>query len=122
MGRNKIKYKFTKDKAVRVREKLQLLENKKYLDKSGQIKTVKKVIITPYNGILLAQFLKEPNLFAEHDELLEKYPIFEYAILFFLESSSLYIQNLTIEEFEVEFGLPPHIMEMIVDLSKDDKM
>jgi hypothetical protein len=118
MGRNQIKYKFTKDRAILAQQKLKFLENKRYLDKMGLVKTVKKVIITPYDEILLSRFLREPNLFGEYLLILEKYTVVEYAILFFLESSNLYIQNFTIEEFEFEFGLPSYVMEMVVGLSE----
>jgi hypothetical protein len=119
--RNKIQYKFSRKGAVTALQNLKFLENKRYLDNSGIVRGVKKIMITPHNEVSLGKFLKEPNLFVEHDLILERYGVFEYAILIFLESSNLYIQNFTIEEFEFEFGLPPYVMEMVVGLS-DDKM
>ena len=115
--RNHIKYKFSKDKALTVQKALLFIENKRYLDKNGIVKKVKKIIVTPYDETLLASFLREPNLLSEYARILDNYPTTEYAILFFLETSNLYIHNYTIEEFELEFGLRSSIMEMVVGLS-----
>lgn len=116
--RNQIKYKFSKDKAIAVQKALLFIENKRYLDKNGIVKKVKKIIITPYDETLLGKFLQEPNLLSEYARILDNYLTTEYAILFFLETSNLYIQNYTIEEFELEFGLHSSIMEMVVGLSE----
>jgi hypothetical protein len=115
--RNRIQYKFSREGALIAQQNLKFLEKKRYLDKTGVVRGVKKVIVTPHNAVILAQFLKEPNLFVDHALILERYVVSEYAILIFLESSDLYIQNFTIEEFEFEFGLPAYVMEMVVGLS-----
>jgi hypothetical protein len=113
-----MKYRFTKEHAILAKRKIQPLETKRYLDRSGVIKTVKKIIIAPWDGNLLKSFLSEPDLFSDYDEILERYPASAYGILLFMESSTLYIHHLTIEGFEIEFGLHSSIMEMVIGLSE----
>ncbi|MEJ1241434.1 hypothetical protein WBG78_25025 [Chryseolinea sp. T2] len=113
-----VKYKFSLEKALLAQQQLQFLEGKRYLDHSGQVKTVKRVIITPYDRELMLRFIKQSGLFSDHREMLHRYQVEFYAILIFIEAPNLYIDNITIEEFENQFGIHPQVIEMIVGLAE----
>lgn len=113
--RNAIKYKFSINGARKGRAVLQILVNNKYLDRNGDLKKVQSVLICPFNIDQLQTFLREPNLMNDYDEIIRRYDGGAYGLLLFLESADGRLTNYTIEEFQLEFGIPPFVMEMVLD-------
>jgi len=114
----KAKYKFTFQNAQKARLALSALVNKRYLDRTGVVRQVKKIIIAPFDQDLLALFLKELNLLTDHDQILMGYECDEYAILFLVEAPNSRIDRYTIEEFENEFGVRSTVMEMAINFEE----
>ena len=112
--KSSIKYRFTLSHATSACAALRVLVNKRYLDRNGLVKKVRQVIVTPVEREKLSAFLREANLFVEHSQILERYKSNSYAILIAIESPNLMVEYYTIEHFQVEFGIDPVIMQMVI--------